>query len=130
MTLAEPNYHDLVDRIRALTVERRFSVLVSDDTDAWTEGAYGYSPNNEHNARAVAGLSEADRLMEDLIGAGDAAVPAVVRGLRMQGRWRLRLFSFAGLHRGHPDILAALSLVSRRRRDPCQFEAMGLLEGV
>jgi hypothetical protein len=121
-------YDDLVDRVRELTVERRFGLLVSDDTDAWMEGAYGYSPNNEHIAAAVAGIREADCLVQKLIEAGTEAIPAVIRGLRMQGRWRLHLFAFMKSQRHHPDVVAALTLVAKRRRDPCSWEALRLLE--
>jgi hypothetical protein len=125
-------HQEMVDRIRALTVQWRFQPVCSDDTDTWMEGTNGYSPNNEQAAINTAGLSTADRLVLELIDIGTEAAPAVAKGLRMQGRWREHLLPFAERYTEIPEIRAALELVARRKRDPVAFDAkiiLGRLQG-
>jgi len=121
-------YEDVVDGIRDRNVQWRFRNAVSDDTDAWFEGSYGHSPNNERMASNMAGVREADRMVLELIEVGAAAGPAVAKGLRMQGRWREHLLPFASRFSSLPEVRDALELVARRKRDPVRWDARCILD--
>ena len=117
-----------MSQIRELTVERRFRPVVSDDTDAWMQGSYGYSPNTAALDAAAARVAKAGRLVDGLVEAGAPAAGAVAKGLRMQGRWRFHLIPYGRLYSGLPELRRALVLVAGRDRDPLRHEARSILD--
>jgi len=122
-------YDDVVQEIREAAVEWRAGPVVSDDTDAWMEGTYGYSPNVEKAHRDASMDRRAKSRGGALADVGEEAAEAVAKGLRMQGRWRSHLLPFARRHESHPAIREALLLVCGRTKDPLRSEVLEIVHG-
>ena len=126
MSKRKPYPHEeLVQEIRKQITSQIYS-QISDDSDQWHVGKFGYSPMERQVDYNAEKRDAAKKVAEQLLDIGEPAAEAVALGLRMQGRWRLELLPYAKKYRKVPVIREALELVAKRQRDPVASSASAL----
>lgn len=125
----KPLHDELVQAIRELVADANLAAATrwSDDMDQYYVEKTGESPMNREVARFAASEQQARALADELLELGPDAAEAVAKGLRMQGRWREKLLTYATAHRTVTEIRAALELVAGRKLDPLAPKAARIL---